>query len=325
MTRVSVKTGDPLYKYAISFMESKWGTKKGIFPGCQPISIEREHFRILSNNEYVVCEKTDGTRYMMLAFMYENRKVCIFLNRALEMFVCPLNFRRPIYEGTILEGELYDNIFMIYDCLMTCGEVIGQQKFLERLEHCEKTIKKMMVLKTDPIFLKVKTFHLHTEFNKFMDVYLPTVKQEMDGLVFTPINEPVRTGTHETMFKWKPRNKNTIDFKVKKAPTVETPGCAPGPLVWRLYIQDKGKLIHESQIPIDRMSEYKWLRENDIVECMYVTWEKGPLWWKPIKKRTDKTFPNSRRTFYRTLVNIKEDIQMKEFLDCRPKCNDYLL
>jgi len=158
-----------------------------------------------------------------------------------------------------------------------------------------------------------------------MDVYLPSVKQEMDGLIFTPVNEPVRTGTHETMFKWKPLNKNTIDFKVKKSPTVETPGCIPGPPVWRLYIQDKGKLIHESQIPIDRMSEYKWLRENDIVECMYVTWENGPFWWKPIKKRTDKTFPNSRRTFYRTLVNIKENIQMKEFLDCRPKCNDYLL
>ena len=106
MSRVFIKSGAPLYKYAISFMESIWGTKKGIFPWCQPISIERQHFGILSKNDYVVCEKTDGTRYMMLAFMYENRKVCVFLNRALEMFTCSLNFSRPIYEGTIVEGEL---------------------------------------------------------------------------------------------------------------------------------------------------------------------------------------------------------------------------
>ena len=33
MARVSVKSGDPLYKYAISFMESKWGTKKVFFRG----------------------------------------------------------------------------------------------------------------------------------------------------------------------------------------------------------------------------------------------------------------------------------------------------
>tara|TARA_B100001559_G_scaffold218273_1_gene183066 strand:+ start:8212 stop:9165 length:954 start_codon:yes stop_codon:yes gene_type:complete len=316
---VFVKKDDPLYKYTINFMEESWGTKgKGIFPGCQPISIEREHFGILEKNNYVVCEKTDGTRYMMIAIQYGTRKVCVFINRALEMFVEPLNFRMAVFKGTILEGELYNNEFMIYDCLMTCGEVVGNQGFLERLDHCEKTVKKAMVLRTDSITLKVKTFHLHRDFREFMDKYLPTVKQEVDGLIFTPINEPIRIGTHNTMFKWKPRNKNTIDFLVKKGPTAETPGCVPGEYVWRLYIQEKGKHFFESSIPVEKMSDYKWLKSGDIVECMYVNWENGPVWWKPIKKRKDKTFPNSRRTFYRTLVNIKEDILMKEFLDCIP-------
>jgi|TARA_X000000368_G_scaffold88735_2_gene67683 hypothetical protein len=320
MNRVFVKKDDPLYKYALDFMERSWGTKgKGIFPGCQPISIEREHFNILSNNDYVVCEKTDGTRYMMIAIQYGMQKLCIFVNRALEMFVTPLNFRAIVFKGTILEGELYENTFMIYDCLLSCGEVVGNKDFLERLEYCEKIMKKAMVLKTDVLTLQVKKFHLHQDFKAFMDKYLPKVKQEIDGLIFTPVNEPIRIGTHETMFKWKPRNKNTIDFLVKRGPTAETPGCVPGQYVWRLYIQDRGKHIFESSIPVDRMQDYTWLRDGDIVECMYVTWEKGPLWWKPIKKRTDKTFPNSRRTFYRTLVNIKEDIQMKEFLDCKPK------
>ena len=319
MNRVFVKKDDPLYKYTINFMEESWGTKgKGIFPGCQPISIEREHFSILEKNNYVVCEKTDGTRYMMIAIQYGSQKLCVFINRALEMFVEPLNFRMAVFKGTILEGELYNNEFMIYDCLMTCGEVVGNQGFLERLDHCEKTVKKAMVLRTDSITLKVKTFHLHRDFREFMDKYLPTVKQEVDGLIFTPINEPIRIGTHNTMFKWKPRNKNTIDFLVKKGPTAETPGCVPGEYVWRLYIQEKGKHFFESSIPVEKMSDYRWLKSGDIVECMYVNWENGPVWWKPIKKRKDKTFPNSRRTFYRTLVNIKEDILMKEFLDCIP-------
>jgi len=60
------------------------------------------------------------------------------------------------------------------------------------------------------------------------------------------------------------------------------------------------------------------------VECMYITWENGPFWWKPMKRRYDKIHPNNRRTFYNTITNIKEDIQMKEFLDCRPEHSDSL-
>ena len=52
-----------------------------------------------------------------------------------------------------------------------------------------------------------------------------------------------------------------------------------------------------------------------IVECKYIT-DDTPMWWMPILERTDKTHPNNRRTFYRTLVNIKEDIKMSDFLKC---------
>ena len=298
MNRVFVKKDDPLYKYTIHFMEESWGTLgKGIFPGCQPISIERKHFNILEKNDYVVCEKTDGTRYMMIAIQFGNQRVCVFINRALEMFTVPLNFRMNVFKGTILEGELYENTFMIYDCLMNSGEVVGDKNLFDRLENCEKVVKKSMILSTDPIVLRVKKFFLHDDFSQFMNDYLPKIKQEVDGLIFTPVNTPIKIGTHETMFKWKPRNKNTIDFLVKKEKTVETPGCVPGAFVYKLYIQDKGKHIFESSIPIDHTKDYKWLKNGDIVECMYVTWEDGPLWWKPLKKRTDKTFPNSRRTF----------------------------
>ena len=82
MQRLSVKREDPLYKYTLDFMEHYWGTKgKGIFPGSQPISIEYRHFDILKSNPYVVCEKTDGVRFMMLAFMFDYKKKTIFVNR----------------------------------------------------------------------------------------------------------------------------------------------------------------------------------------------------------------------------------------------------
>lgn len=304
MQRLSVKRDEPLYKYAISYMEYHWGTK-GIFPGSQPVSIEYSHFDTLRSQPYVVCEKTDGVRCMLLAFVFEGRKVCVCLNRALDMFMCPINFRKPVYEGngTILEGELYrDDTFMIYDALVVNGKGVGHLDFLDRLKHIEDLMKMLTVLKYDPIKLRVKTFHLLSDFKTFMDDYLTTVTQDMDGLVFTPIKTWVKTGTHETMFKWKPREKNTIDFQMKRKGDK-----------WNMYIQDRGKLVFESELKGHQVPS--WVTEDAIVECQYM-FNDEPMWWKPLKIRSDKTFPNGRRTFYRTLVNIKEDIKMEDFLNC---------
>lgn len=309
MQRLSVKREDPLYKYTLDFMEHHWNTKgKGIFPGSQPISIEYRHFDILKSSPYVVCEKTDGVRFMMLAFMFDNKKKTIFVNRALEMFDCPLNFRKLVYDGTIVEGEMYGDTFMMYDMLMSCGKIIGDQDFLTRLDHMEKFKKTLMSLKYDPVKLALKTFHLMSDFEEFMDKYLPTVQQEIDGLIFTPINDTVKTGTHETMFKWKPRDKNTIDFQLKRRGDV-----------WRLHVQERGKLVFESELRDEwvPLKAREWLKEDAIIECQYM-FQDYPMWWKPVALRSDKTFPNSRRTFYRTLVNIREDIAMVDFLDCKP-------
>lgn len=306
----------PLHKHVVEFIHRVWGSKD-YFPGPQPVSVEYKHFPILRAGEYVVCEKTDGERHMMVATTFEGKPKCFFVNRAFDMFEVKINLNKRAYEGTILDGELYDNTLMIYDALLINGEPVGHLGLCHRLTEAEKLLKMVVYMSFDKYRLKMKTFYAFSDFEYFMDGYLPTVQQKVDGIVFTPLNEPVRIGTHETMFKWKPREKNTVDFQMKRGMSFDGVG-KPGVPVWKLYVQEKGKLFYESEFPLSRLNE-PWFEEDAIVECMYVTWEQGPIWWKPLKRRRDKTHPNNRRTFYRTIVNIKEDIQMKEFLDCIPK------
>ena len=307
---------NPLFKYVVQFIHAKWGSKE-YFPGPQPISIEHKHFPVLKGAEYLVCEKTDGERYMMVALTYDGKRKCVFVNRAFNMFEVPINLKKSAYDGTILDGELYDDTLMVYDAVWVNGESVWNRNLNERLDAARSVMKSIIYMKSDQYRLKCKTFHQMRDFGKFMDEYLPTVQQKIDGLVFTPVNEPIRIGTHETMFKWKPQEKNTVDFLMKREPSRETPGFKPGAPAWRLYVQEKGKLFFESEIPFNRMDDEPWFEDGAIVECKYITWE-SPMWWRPIKRRTDKTYPNNRRTFYRTIVNIKENIQMKEFLDCKP-------
>jgi hypothetical protein len=72
-----------------------------------------------------------------------------------------------------------------------------------------------------------------------------------------------------------------------------------------LYVQDRGQEYKEAELHRNSFPD------GTIVECGY-----GDLGWEPEKIRTDKTYPNNRRTYFRTLVNIREDIQFREFLTC---------
>ena len=303
-------------QFVVTYIHKVWGSKE-YFPGPQPVSIERQHFPILKGGEYVVCEKTDGERHMLVAITYEGKKKTLLVNRSFKVTEIPLNLKKAAYEGTILDGELYENVLMVYDAVRVCGESVWNLDLHKRMDAAKAMMKGMICMKSDPYRLKCKKFHPMREFKTFLNEYLPTVTQRMDGLVFTPVHEPIRIGTHETMFKWKPRDKNTVDFLARWEPSRETPGFQKGEPTWRLYVQEKGKLFFESEIPHGRFEAKPWMEDGAIVECEYVTWE-SPMWWRPLKRRTDKTYPNNRRTFYRTIVNIKENVEMKEFLDCRP-------
>ena len=193
---------NPFHKYVIEYIHKQWGSKD-YFPGPQPISIERKHFPILKSGNYYVCEKTDGERYMMIALMYNGERKCVFVNRAFNMFEVALNLNKNAYNGTILDGELYENTLMVYDALIVAGKSVWENPLTTRLEASQKLMKSIIYMKSDKYRIKCKTFHHMKDFGVFMDEYLPTIQQKMDGIVFTPIDDPVRLGTHETMFKWK--------------------------------------------------------------------------------------------------------------------------
>lgn len=284
----------------IDYVKRVFGVRDDRFPGCQPVSIEFKHFPILRANDYVVCEKTDGVRHFLVFMTVGGRQISALVDRSFRVTPIPLNARKQAYDGTVLDGELYEKTFLVYDAIMIEACPVSGWNFLQRLASIQKFIKTLVTMKFDPYKVRVKTFHAINDFQSFMDDYLPTVQEKVDGLVFTPVNCPVKMGTHEEMFKWKPKEKNTVDFQLKWDANRN---------MWRLYVQEKGQLVYET----DSRENHPWFREDMIVECQYMT-DDVPMWWKVVTVRTDKTYPNNRRTFYRTLVNIKEDIKMKDFL-----------
>jgi hypothetical protein len=232
-----------------------------------------------------------------MAFMFQENKMCVMINRALEVSLVPLSLPRDAYKGTILDGELLmqEKLFLVYDVVYVAGESVAHQSLIQRLQSADPIVAGILKLKTNPVTVRMKTFFDMKDLEEFQTRYLPTLGYKTDGLVFTPVDEPVRTGTHETLFKWKPRDQNTVDFLVKKKDTR-----------WSIYVQERGTMYFQG----DLFEAPDWITDGCIAECQYVH-SRG---WKPVGLRTDKVHPNNRRTFYNTLTNIKEDIKWEEFL-----------
>lgn len=95
------------------------------FPGPQPISIERKHFRALKSQPYVVCEKTDGVRHMLVCFeTSDKKKICALVDRAFHVTFTTLTVPRD----TVLDGELMDGVFYVYDAVRVKGKMFVKRR-----------------------------------------------------------------------------------------------------------------------------------------------------------------------------------------------------
>lgn len=256
------------------FIQTRWKSMNiDRFPGPQPISIERRHLPLLSRSEYLVCEKTDGVRHFLVCFTDScDRKICALVNRSFKFQLFPLTVPRD----TLLDGELIGGDFIVHDAVCIQGEDLREKSLTVRLKkikalvQCIVPIQKLRVRCKDMI--------------PYSDIAKLVLGEHTDGVIFTPVNEPIRMGTHRTLFKWKPFERITIDFLVKDG---------------KFYIQHESSLVLIQHDP-----EFI---ETGIFECSYDGHR-----WTPIKKRDDKSHPNNKLTFERTLVNLREDIKFCE-------------
>jgi hypothetical protein len=212
------------------------------------------------------------------------------VNRAFN--IEPVKIRIP--KDTLLDGELVKSkngrfLFMVYDAVIVKGEDLTNFDLKLRLSKAQAVTKAIIKTASAPFEVRVKTMWPLEDLSKMPS--LDDFEYETDGVVMTPINEPIRMGTHETMFKWKPHERITIDFQLKNGN--------------ELFVQDRGEPYKEAVLHLHNRRPD--LPDGTIVECGY-----GELGWFVEKIRTDKTHANNRRTYFRTIVNIRENIQFAE-------------
>tara|TARA_B100001094_G_C18030717_1_gene719979 strand:- start:58 stop:939 length:882 start_codon:yes stop_codon:yes gene_type:complete len=262
------------------------------FPGSMAISMERKDIPLIKKSNYWFCEKSDGVRYILFATMFSfqntSRKTVFLVDRALNFYIVKMCLPLESYQGTIIDGELVDDCFHIFDCICIAGKYVGHSPHSSRMSSCRKLVD--AVNHEESSFqVVVKKFVPLNAIQNYMNA---NTFENNDGFIFTPEDDPVQYGTHSTLFKLKSGHDHTVDFVIdSEGQCFVTENKKPK---WITTIPLSGDWKEELSVP-------------KVVECSFMNGT-----WKILKRRTDKKHSNSLKTYQKTLLNMKENILLCE-------------
>jgi hypothetical protein len=104
--------------------------------GLQCVHVERQHLPLLRRERFLVCEKTDGIRSLLCAAGGELHLVDRAYNGTRVHTLAPME---PT-ERTILDGELTNGMFVVFDAVMVSGAMVGVNELPVRLQAAEQWI-----------------------------------------------------------------------------------------------------------------------------------------------------------------------------------------
>jgi mRNA capping enzyme, catalytic domain/mRNA capping enzyme, C-terminal domain len=152
-----LSTTSCIYKRAQEIISEAWNFSYVINynPSPHPISLDKKLLPQLDQqmSDYMIAEKSDGVRYLMVLGSFENKGFCVMVNRKMQMFEISIFANEEYFRGSVFDGEMllenvststqplqthsshssYERqIFLVYDLICVRGESRLHMTFLER-------------------------------------------------------------------------------------------------------------------------------------------------------------------------------------------------
>jgi mRNA guanylyltransferase len=300
---------------------SNWeNNKHDFFPAPQPVSLDRKSMTKLVENEYLVCAKSDGMRFLMINYEHNT----YMSDRAFKFSKIEQNFNDQIlYKdpntncGFIIDGELvkFKNSnqwqYVVHDCITMAGVSVFNQTFPKRYECVKTLVNKIWIPDKSSFKISEKQFYPFEELSILENMIKENkIDHHVDGIIFTPKYKKIGTNTQFDLLKWKPRHLHTFDFKIN----ISDEGVTA-------FVNKNGVHVPYARASKNTEEERIFLSllktncpdfiNGSIVECSY---DDVNVLYKPIKIRHDKIHPNSLYTIEKTLTNIRENITIEELI-----------
>ena len=260
----------------------------------KPVNLPKNELESLGN--YYVMPKLDGIRYFLF---FDGVMKCSYLISDTEVFAYRF-FNDDIFTNCILDGELYENEFYVFDVLNFPKK--GLMFF--NLKRMYDTIFRFDLIKksfSDVDFLKIVPYYSNT-----IDAILNLVSfydYKTDGLIFVP-----KSGLYYSPnYKYKPPKELTIDFVVKKNDQTNK-------FVLNVSSQEN-KLIPfkgDNVVPFIGEIDEENIKDGKVYE---MKWDYKKNTFKIVRERSDKLKPNFVKVTENIWKDIMDPITVKTLVD----------
>ncbi|KAI0062306.1 mRNA capping enzyme [Artomyces pyxidatus] len=322
------------------------------FPGSQPVSFSIKDLDRLENNDYWVCEKSDGVRvlFVLLTNLDTNEQLTCIVDRhntyrKLTGLYFP-HFEQPQMplRSTILDAELVVDVdprtkketlrMLCFDCLVVDNQNVMartlDKRYYRLKEWFHKPYARMMqdhphMAASQPFDIQVKDVNLSYHLDKVFGVDIPNLQHGNDGLIYTPVSTPYVPGTDPNILKWKPPSENSIDFKlVLRFPPLpgqrNQPDLRAKP-IFALHVWCGGDGAKANYEPYDVMhvddEEWESLKasgEQIDDRIVEVHWDPVGENWRMMRFRDDKPHGNHRSVVENIIQSIADGVEKEALL-----------
>lgn len=301
------------------------------FIGSHPVALSHESIQALVDKDYLVCEKTDGIRLMMLVF----NGLIYFYDRKNKLYLTDLVFNTPC--SFLFDGELYleerKYIYSMFDTLLYDSKPRIALNLNKRLWYCfefEKIVRRGFIKRRNDSSLESFRIIAKDMFKSyaFVDILngIKDLKHENDGLIFTPVSEPYVLNSRSKILKWKPPHLNTVDFLIK---------ATPDPGIYSLYCTAASHQIytverlrsHDTIIWFDifyagekdhlmgteldgKIGEFVFNEDKEVLDLADLTITRGG--WDLHRIRTDKNAANNVKIVLDTLDSVENSLSLED-------------
>jgi ubiquinone/menaquinone biosynthesis C-methylase UbiE len=262
----------------------------------KPRNLKPEDLLGLSPNDlkgkYTATNKLDGVSYLLFIIS----SGIVIVNSKDVQIILSTTTNLP-FLNTVVEGELYEKNFYIYDALFYKGQNIQEKHHLTRISFVPDFIKFLQSLNINNVFLKKFS-------NSALEIYEDIKKDEKsnDGIIFTPTDKPY---INKNTCKFKFSKLMSIDFLLKNVKHIKLSSTDNSNQILEAVISEVYSIDKNNKLILFENDNVKFpffffkkdfpydFNNNDIVECVL---RKNYIYpsgfWFPLRLRDDKTSPN---------------------------------